>query len=105
MQGKNSIDGTFPAKGIACMKRFARTSACTDLRVKLKARYQHLTDSDLVDIDHYDAAWLDRMQRRLGGSTFEIAHLVEEVTGSQKLWPNPLRLRTERLSFLLAERV
>jgi len=73
-----------------------------DLRVKLKARYQHLTDSDLADIEHYDEAWLDRMQRRLGGSTFEIAHLVEEVTGQQTIWPNPLRSRTERLCSLLA---
>jgi hypothetical protein len=87
------------------MKSLSPTSACANLRVKLKARYQHLTDSDLADIERYDEAWLDRMQRRLGGSTFEIAYLVEEVTGRQKLWPNPLRLRAEGLCSLLAEQV
>ena len=67
------------------------------LRQKLKVRYKHLTDADLKDIqsDWRSAQWLETLQRRAGGTPFEIALLVEESTEAGKGWPvsTPLSLR------------
>ncbi len=64
---------------------------------KLKERYQHLTDADLkvIEADWNGDRWLDQLHKRVGGSRFEIAVLVEEVTQAEKGWPvsTPLSLR------------
>ena len=52
----------------------------TVLKKKLRERYQHLTDTDLQDIENEGERLLLVVQRRIGGTPFEIAHLVAEVT-------------------------
>jgi hypothetical protein len=50
------------------------------LKKRLRERYQHLTEADLAEIESGGDEWLLRAQQRIGGSSFEIAQLVEEVT-------------------------
>jgi len=52
----------------------------TIFKKKLRERYQHLTDADLAEIENQGKEWLLDVQRRIGGTPFEIAHLVAEVT-------------------------
>ena len=59
----------------------------TVLKRKLRERYQHLTDADLADIENEGEEWLLGVQRRIGGTALEIAHLVAEVT--EKPWACP----------------
>jgi len=70
------------------MKRSSRKVLWRVLKKRLKERYQHLTDADLAGIERpaKGEQWLDRIQRRVGGTPFEIACLVEEVTESQMSW-------------------
>jgi hypothetical protein len=50
------------------------------LKKKLRERYRHLTDADLAEIENQGEDWLLDVQRRIGGTPFEIAHMVAEVT-------------------------
>ena len=73
----------------------ALNSRWTILKKKLRERYQHLTDADLAEIENEGEKWLLGVQRRIGGTPLEIAHLVAEVT--EKPWACPnLTLLGER---------
>ena len=76
------------------MKRASRVSAWKVFKRKLKKRYQHLTKADLADIQKQknSGQWLERTQRRVGGSPFEIALLVEEAASIEKRWPVSLNV-------------
>jgi len=59
----------------------------TVLKKKLRERYQHLTDADFAEIESEGGEWLLGVQRLIGGTPLEIAHLVAEVT--EKPWACP----------------
>jgi hypothetical protein len=68
------------------MKQFYSVSAWRVFKRKLKERFQHLTDDDLVDIEagaevggDKRITMLERLQRLAGRPAFEIARLAEEA--------------------------
>jgi hypothetical protein len=61
------------------MKRISLTPAWSVFKRKLKEKYEHLTDDDLMAMELNRAEWLEQLQRVVGRSTFEIAHLAEEA--------------------------
>src|SRR5829696_8080059 len=61
------------------MKRIFPAPAWSVFKRKLKERYEQLTDDDLTAIERNQTEWPDQLQRVLRRSTFELAHLAEEV--------------------------
>ena len=67
------------------MKQFYSASAWSVFKRKLKQRFHHLTDADLVGIEAEEgigcerSTMLERLQRLAGRSALEIARLAEEA--------------------------
>jgi hypothetical protein len=75
------VDGIIPAEGLyTIMNSLSLNPKWSVLKKRLRERYQHLTEADLAEIESSGDDWLLRMQQRIGGSPFEIAQLVDEIT-------------------------
>jgi hypothetical protein len=73
--------GTIPAEAsYTTMNSLSLNPKWSVLKKRLRERYQHLTEADLAEIESGGDEWLLRIQQRIGGSSFEIAQLVEEIT-------------------------
>lgn len=57
---------------------------------KLKEHYQHLTDDDLAMVESDKDTWLEKLQRVVGRSPFEIVRLAEEVIEERHTEPSLL---------------
>jgi hypothetical protein len=76
----NFNDGIVFAGDRDIMNYPAANPTWTVLKKKLRERYRHLTDTDFAEIENREEEWLLDVQRRIGGTPFELAHLVAEVT-------------------------
>jgi len=65
------------------MNRLSVAPLWTVVKVKLKERFGHLTDNDFAEIELVEEQLLERLMRRVNGSPFEVAHLVEGTLDRQ----------------------
>jgi hypothetical protein len=78
------------------MQQLYSAPAWPVLKQKLKEHYQHLTDGDLAMVESDGDAWLEKLQRVVGRSPFEIVRLVEEVIEERHTEQTPLWLAFAR---------
>jgi len=87
------------------MKQLYSASAWSVFKRKLKQRFHHLTDADLVGIEAEEgigrepATILERLQRLAGRSAFEIARVAEEA--AEESCPRSQRLKISAKEKLL----
>ncbi len=70
------------------MKKLAAIPAWSLIKAHLKRRYRQLTDADLSEAESHGDGWLHCIHRIIGGSFFELAYFIEQVTEQVREFPH-----------------
>ena len=78
------------------MKKLRVTPAWTLIKTRLKRRYRQLTDADLSEAEKHGDGWLQWIHRIIGGSIFELAYFIEQITEQARAFPQLLARAAKR---------